>query len=79
MTCECTACGEIFKSETGFDKHRVGKYTIPDTRKCLTARQMRNLKTRKGKDISMIKSKGVWVTALNPRFKPSLRDVQPSK
>uniref|UniRef100_A0A6M3LU68 Uncharacterized protein n=1 Tax=viral metagenome TaxID=1070528 RepID=A0A6M3LU68_9ZZZZ len=70
MTCECTACGEIFKSETGFDKHRTGKYTIPSTRKCLTKRQMIN----KG----MIKKEGYWITS-EYTFKPSLRDVQPSK
>ena len=36
MTCECTACGIIFGSVSSFDMHRVGKYTIPDTRKCLS-------------------------------------------
>jgi len=36
MTCECTACGKIFGSVSSFDMHRVGKYTIPDTRKCLS-------------------------------------------
>ena len=71
MTCECTACGEIFKSETGFDKHRTGKYTIPSTRKCLTKRQM----TNKG----MIKKNGIWIMGENtfrktkpdPHSKPS--------
>ena len=67
--CECTACGEIFRSETGFDKHRIGKYTIPNTtRKCLTKRQMINR--------GMIKKDGVWLTSLmkhNPYSKPSLR------
>jgi len=27
--CECTACGQVFKSVSGFDKHRIGEYGDP--------------------------------------------------
>jgi hypothetical protein len=27
--CECTACGQIFKSSRGFDMHRIGGYGEP--------------------------------------------------
>lgn len=53
--CECTACGEKFKSPAGFDKHRIGGwgdaiykankshdiigYTKP-TRRCMTEQEM---------------------------------------
>ena len=37
--CQCTACGEYFASERGFDRHRVGGYAEPGQwqggRRCL--------------------------------------------
>ena len=35
----CTACGKIFKSLGGFDKHRAGSFA-EDTRRCLTDEEM---------------------------------------
>ncbi len=36
--CECTACGQVFNSEAGFNKHRVGTHGID--RHCLTPEEM---------------------------------------
>lgn len=57
-TCECTACGELFRSLAGFDKHRV--FDNPavedwDTRRCMTAEEMREA----GMSLN---SKGQWIT-----------------
>ncbi len=37
---ECTVCGQVFGSLKGFDAHRVGKYTMPDSRRCLTEKEL---------------------------------------
>lgn len=55
-TCLCSACGEIFKSVTGFDKHRVGQ---PAKRRCLTTQEM--LQRGMTKD-----SGGKWITRKMP-------------
>lgn len=39
--CKCPSCGKEFKSVSGFDGHRVGKY-IPDTRRCLTENELKS-------------------------------------
>jgi hypothetical protein len=53
--CECMTCGEVFKSEAGFNKHRVGKYK-PYDRRCLTVPEMTA--------IGMVRNdKHLWVTA----------------
>ncbi len=57
---ECPICGEVFKSLTGFDKHRIAKYNILDKERCLTAQQMK----KKG----FIKKDNVWQIGLNPYF-----------
>ena len=54
--CECTACGKLFGSVTGFDKHRIGKYTIPDTRRCLKEKELKEKGLTKN-------DKGVFVRA----------------
>lgn len=36
--CRCTACGEYFGGERGFDMHRVGVF--PDSRRCLNPTEM---------------------------------------
>ena len=56
--CQCRICDEEFKSDYGFNKHRVGTY-IPFKRKCLTRRQMK----AKG----MIIKEGKWVTGERPQ------------
>jgi hypothetical protein len=58
--CECTVCGEEFKSLSGFDSHRIAKYNLPDKERCLTARQMKNR--------GFIKKDGVWRIGVDPRF-----------
>ncbi len=32
--CQCTACGQVFTTESGFNRHRKGSYA--DGRTCLT-------------------------------------------
>lgn len=37
--CECTGCGELFNSESAFDRHRVGDFAGTgglSSRRCLT-------------------------------------------
>jgi hypothetical protein len=50
-TCFCTVCGEYFKSDRAFTRHRVGD---PDTRRCLTEREL--IKKGFGRD-----QKGRWL------------------
>ena len=38
--CQCSVCGKEFGSLAGFDKHRVGKFIMPDTRRCLTEKEL---------------------------------------
>lgn len=52
--CQCTACGEYFNHEYGFDKHRVGKSTN-GSRRCLPASEM----VTKGFSKNL---KGFWIT-----------------
>lgn len=41
--CQCAACGLYFKSASGFDRHRHGKYTLdPNTRHCLTVAELQS-------------------------------------
>ena len=56
--CQCAVCEKEFKSVYSFDTHRVGKYTIPDTRRCLTDKELKKL--------GMIEKDGVWITAEMP-------------
>jgi len=55
MTCECTVCGIIFGSVSSFDMHRVGKYTIPDTRKCLSEKVLIKKGLRKNEKGVLVK------------------------
>lgn len=50
--CLCTACGEIFKSVSGFDKHREDD---GNDRRCITPQEMR----KKGMSIN---ASGRWIT-----------------
>jgi hypothetical protein len=36
--CQCPTCGEYFRSESGFDRHRVGSFETG--RRCLTQEEM---------------------------------------
>lgn len=36
--CQCTACGEIFTTESGFNAHRFGSYV--DGRRCKTPEEL---------------------------------------
>ncbi len=53
--CQCPACGELFNSAAGFDRHRVGPYQ-PMLRRCLTVAEM----TERGMSRT---ERGFWVTA----------------
>jgi len=37
--CQCTVCGEVFNSEAGFNKHRIGTHGVD--RRCMTPDAMR--------------------------------------
>ena len=37
--CQCTVCHDLFGSERGFDRHRIGEVGSPD-RRCLTADEL---------------------------------------
>ena len=39
--CKCTVCFEVFQTERGFDKHRIGRHGID--RKCLDGDGMRKI------------------------------------
>lgn len=56
--CQCTACGDYFNSDTGFDRHRVGHFQSaegPSARRCLSADEM----TAKG---WIRNAAGFWIT-----------------
>jgi hypothetical protein len=41
--CQCTACGDLFNSETAFDRHRVGDFAGLggiNTRRCMTEAEL---------------------------------------
>jgi hypothetical protein len=41
--CECTACGDLFNSESAFDRHRVGAFagiSGLSSRRCLTEQEL---------------------------------------
>lgn len=41
--CECTACGDLFNSESAFDRHRVGEFAGlggTSSRRCLTQAEL---------------------------------------
>ncbi len=41
--CQCTACGDLFNSESAFDRHRVGDFAGLggiNTRRCLTTAEL---------------------------------------
>ena len=50
--CQCAACGRYFKSDAGFDRHRVGPV---EQRRCLTPGEMR----RRGMAEN---AQGLWIT-----------------
>ncbi len=57
---QCPACGELFRSNAAFDKHRVGKFGV--NRRCATASEM---------EASGMVRRGLWwVSAINPAFAP---------
>jgi hypothetical protein len=59
-TCWCAACGESFRSEAGFNAHRVGRHQ-PNERRCLTAQEMT--------DRGMARNaKGQWITGFRDTF-----------
>ena len=60
--CQCPTCKEYFKSEAGFDKHRVGSFEN-DTRRCMTREEMEKKK--------MMLSDGFWIVAKNSFHKIS--------
>lgn len=41
--CQCTACGDLFNSESAFDRHRVGDFAGLggiNTRRCMTEAEL---------------------------------------
>jgi len=59
--CECMACGKVFGSITGFDKHRVGRYSFDNTRRCLSDKELIAKGLHKNPD-------GVWRSELSRAF-----------
>jgi hypothetical protein len=60
--CQCTACGERFRSSFAFDRHRLGTYgTVrePGTRRCLTPAEMEARGMVRG-------ASGLWVSSARP-------------
>ena len=66
MRNQCPSCGELFNSVHSFEKHRVGRYGIPDpkkegdylpaNRRCLTAEEMI-------KEGMLKNTEGFWISA----------------
>lgn len=56
---ECPSCGELFRSNAAFDKHRIGQFG--KDRRCMTVEEMQAHGMAKN-------TAGLWVTALNPLF-----------
>lgn len=54
---QCPTCGEYFKSDAGFYKHRTGTF-LPNTRRCMTVEEMRSA--------GMVKRGDCWVSAAMP-------------
>ena len=52
--CLCRACGEVFSSESTFDKHRVGP---PTARHCNVHRKRKN-----GDPLLHRDKRGVWIS-----------------
>jgi hypothetical protein len=44
--CKCAACGEYFKSERAFERHRRGEYDLPGDRGCAPTARMPELGLR---------------------------------
>lgn len=60
--CQCTACLEVFNSESTFDRHRVGPFESPEApakRRCLTPAEM----TAKG---WLHNAAGFWIRSVRP-------------
>ena len=38
--CQCAACGECFNSTSTFDRHRVGDFSTPTSRRCRTPAEL---------------------------------------
>lgn len=55
--CQCAACGEVFRSVTGFDRHRTGDV---NHRRCLTVIEMLADGLTKNE-------RGQWITAAYDR------------
>lgn len=53
----CSACGNVFKSVSGFDMHRIGSFE-PNLRRCLTPGEMLS----KGMSVN---SDGQWITKVD--------------
>jgi uncharacterized C2H2 Zn-finger protein len=56
---QCPTCGEFFRSNAAFDKHRTGRHGVD--RRCMTVEEMQANRMAKN-------AAGFWVTALNPKF-----------
>lgn len=65
----CTACGEVFYSETSFVMHRDGSFKEPygKGRRCLTTQEM----LQKGMSKN---TEGQWIGSPNSRFDKSEGD-----
>lgn len=59
--CQCAACGAVFGSVQGFDRHRAGGYRAG--RRCLTAAEIAALRDGRGRPVLRLDDRGVWVRA----------------
>jgi alpha-D-ribose 1-methylphosphonate 5-triphosphate synthase subunit PhnL len=60
----CTVCHTNFSSDKSFDLHRVGEYE-PDTRRCLTEKEMHALTNNNGRKLLDVRERSLgntWVT-----------------
>lgn len=44
--CRCSECGEYFRSERAFERHRIGEFDLPGDRGCAPSARMPDLGLR---------------------------------
>ena len=62
----CTVCHQTFSTTAVGDAHRIGEHGVkegPDRRRCLTAEEFAELRTKKGSVRFQKNARGVWMGA----------------
>ena len=62
--CQCAACWEGFVNVEAFDRHRIGRYKRPSTRRCLDKEGMHRA--------GMVKDEGFWRLWSPPAKDPTI-------